>query len=421
MKFLQSIQKFVGHPYFYLFGLVLLAISLPLSKFTTSVSQFLIAGTWLIKPGLYERFKSLKKSKALLVFLSFLFVSVAGLLYTSNYVYALNDLKTKLPLLLLPVVIASSEKIEPQRFKIIGIFYILALLVSSMVSAYLFFTKYPHEIFNLREISIFVPYISLSVQICIGIGLLAYFILFRSNQGISIKIAGYAISIWFTVFLFILQSFTGLIIVFTLAGLFFAKTIRLIPNYWLKTCLSILFIGSFISFSLYTSLEIINNNKIKESSQIPNHVSTSKGNAYTHFPENTQMENGYFVNRYICEKELREAWNLRSNIKFDSSDQAGHRIKYTIIRYLTSLGLRKDAEGLNALSNEDIQMIEAGYANSIFKKKYSIYPKIYVAIKQIENLQTGGTGRGNSVTQRIVAYRSEERRVGKEVRSRLSP
>lgn len=404
MKFLSAIQKFAGHPNIYIFGLVLLAISLPLSKFTTSVSQFIIVGNWLLRPDLKSRLVSLKKNKAILVFLSFLLIYIAGLWHTSNFTYAINDLKTKLPLLLLPLVIGSSQKIEFRKAQIIGVFYILALLVSSGVSAYLFFTRYPQQIYNLRDISIFVPYISLSVQICIGISLLAYFALFQSRYKTILKLVAFVTVLWFASFLFILQSFTGLIIVFTLGLVFFVKAIRLIPGFWLKTSLSILIIGSFVSFAVYTGFEIINNNKVKESVETPKQTTTSKGNRYTHYTENPQMENGYYVHRYICEKELKEAWNLRSDIKYDSTDQAGHKIKYTILRYITSLGLRKDAEGVISVSSVDIQMIQAGYANCIFKKKYSIYPKIYVALKQIENLQEGGSGRGNSVTQRIVAY-----------------
>jgi O-antigen ligase len=72
------------------------------------------------------------------------------------------------------------------------------------------------------------------------------------------------------------------------------------------------------------------------------------------------------------------------------------------MRYLTSKGLRKDAEGVAALNDEDIHCIENGVANVIFKeKKFSLYPRIYQTIWEYYVYSKTGYANEQSLSQRI--------------------
>ncbi len=51
-------------------------------------------------------------------------------------------------------------------------------------------------------------------------------------------------------------------------------------------------------------------------------------------------------------------------------------IKGTLIRYLTSIDLRKDAQGVAALSDWDIHMIEQGVANFNYLKNPGLRVRI---------------------------------------------
>ena len=74
----------------------------------------------------------------------------------------------------------------------------------------------------------------------------------------------------------------------------------------------------------------------------------------------------------------------------------------TLIRYLTSKELRKDAKGVLALSEQDIQSIESGIANVIFQeKKYSLYPRLYQTVWEYYVYSETGYADNQSFSQRI--------------------
>jgi hypothetical protein len=117
------------------------------------------------------------------------------------------------------------------------------------------------------------------------------------------------------------------------------------------------------------------------------------------------VENGHYVMIYLCEKELEEEWNKRSQLDYSGKDKLGQKLKYTLIRYLTSKGLRKDAGGIKQLDENDIKAIENGVANYIFLRKYSLYPRVYQVYWEIDNYRHGSNPSGHSVAQRI-AYKN---------------
>ena len=133
---------------------------------------------------------------------------------------------------------------------------------------------------------------------------------------------------------------------------------------------------------------------------------TVNGNPYWHDTTNLQLENGYYTGLYVCEQEMREAWNGISGFDYDGKDEKGQEIRYTLIRYITSLGLRKDAYGVSQLEKEDINLIEAGFANHIYKKRNRFKVRVYELIWEIDVYRKGGNPSGHSVTQRFEYLRT---------------
>ena len=160
--------------------------------------------------------------------------------------------------------------------------------------------------------------------------------------------------------------------------------------------LSVLNIYSFIND--YMKFDVFEKELLTET--------TPDGNYYWHDFNNLQVENKHWVGLYICNKELKEEWDKRSDFKFDEVDKKGQRIKYTIIRYLTSKGLRKDGESVRSLHQNDIDLIEAGYANWIFKDKNKLYTRLYQVIWEVDLYLRGGNPSGHSVAQRIEYLRA---------------
>src|SRR5690606_33193289 len=88
------------------------------------------------------------------------------------------------------------------------------------------------------------------------------------------------------------------------------------------------------------------------------------GEAYVHMPEERQRENGELVWARIAWAEVHRTWPRRSTIPLDSLDGEGHMIYPTLFRYLASLGLPRDSAGIMALSERDVDRIEAGVPNA---------------------------------------------------------
>jgi hypothetical protein len=134
--------------------------------------------------------------------------------------------------------------------------------------------------------------------------------------------------------------------------------------------------------------------------------STKLGNPYWHDLSNPQVENGSYVWHYVATDELSEAWNNRSSFKFEGKDKAGQEIKYTLIRFLTSKGYRKDAEGVSKLTDREVAMVEEGIASVVYVEKPNIYVRIYKIFWEYNRYQETHNASGHSVMQRLEFWKA---------------
>ena len=79
---------------------------------------------------------------------------------------------------------------------------------------------------------------------------------------------------------------------------------------------------------------------------------------------------------------MEQEWNKISDIDFMAHDKQDQMLRYTLMRYLNSLNLRKDAQGVKELTSHDIVNVENGIANVEYAKKFSIKKRIYKLIWQ---------------------------------------
>jgi hypothetical protein len=108
------------------------------------------------------------------------------------------------------------------------------------------------------------------------------------------------------------------------------------------------------------------------------------------------------VHWYISKNELEKEWNKVSDIKLYEKDATGYKIYYTLIRYMTSRGLTKDSAGVASLTADDIRNVQNGVSNHIYvSRKYSIYPRIYQTIWELDEYFRTGNPNNQSLSQRI--------------------
>ncbi|MCF8372820.1 MAG: O-antigen ligase family protein [Bacteroidales bacterium] len=413
-------QKYLTHFNVYYLGLILLAVSLPLSVFTMSVSQFLLAINWIWEGDFKRKFHIIKERKAVLIFLLIFVVHLLGLIYTSwpdgflgpKY-NALKDLRIKLPMFILPIIIASSAGLTARQLKILLLFFIAAVTVNSFISTGVLLGVGNVPINDIRDISLFISHIRFALLINIAVFSLGYFLFSKNSSLIRIEKFIYSgLLVWLIFFLILLQSLTGLGLLIICSAVFLAVWIFRLKHLPLRLVIFSLLIAIPLVMASYLAITISGFRHF-DKYEIENlDKYTAQGNPYLHNINNLQVENGHWVGLYICEKELKEEWDKVSECKYGGPDKKGQGIKYTIMRYLTSLNLRKDAEGVKKLSLEDVKAIEEGYANHILKNKLSLYGRFYESVWEIDLYLRGGNPSSHSIAQRIEYMKAGFRIIG---------
>lgn len=400
-------RSFIGidlkyHNKFYLFLLICVVVFLPHSRYLTSMTLIGMAAHWIAEGDFKRKFKVLKSNRALLIFISIFLLHLLSLLYSSNLDYGLKDLRIKLPLLSLPLIIGTSAVLSFKEIKLIFSFLFASLFVKTLYGIVLIYGTGSIHDYDLSVLAGAFSHIRYSLMLNIAVFSALFFSLISNvNASKGEKLLFFLLAAWFALFIFILKSLTGIVVFVFLLSIFFifiskfisGKKLRMIFFSAISVFYLIVFLYGFWAINKYCTTDKIDFAKLEKY--------TSKNNPYTHFIDSKSRENGHFENIYICHMELQEEWNKISSIKFHEKDKKNQPISRTLIRYMTSLNLRKDAEGVRKLSQFDIKNIENGLTNHIFVRKMSLYNKLYVAFWEIEHYFNGGSPEGHSITQRI--------------------
>lgn len=403
MSWWQAMIKFFTkyNPYLFLGFLALMFISLPQSRFGLSVAQFGLLGVWLIDGKLLSKFKTLYKNKPALFLISFYLMHVIGLIYTTDFDYAFKDLRVKLPLLFLPIVFATSPQIPMKRVNQLFMVYIGSVLAATLISFGILVTK---TVSDFRELSPFISHIRLSLNVCIALFFTGYLMMESFKTRKNLKIISGVIILWFFIFLVMIESVTGIIISYITASFLILLFVYRMRNVYMKFVLFAVFIIIPVAFAIYlneTSKEYFTVHDKNNPDKL-----TRLGNSYTHDSIFQPIENGMYTWMYVCEGELRESWNQRSSLDYDGKDTKGQDLKYTLIRYLNSKGLRKDAEGMNQLSEVDIHNVELGIANVHYTHKFSLNSRLYKLFWEYQISKMDENPGGHSMLQRIEFWKA---------------
>lgn len=396
------------HEWIYFIGLALMAASLPLSKFTMSVSQFILVGNWLWEGNFRNKSQTLKSNKLIWVLLSVYLLHAIGLLWSSDLQYAFKDLRIKLPLLALPVIIGTSAPLDFKRFRALILLFSAAILVGTAISTYYYLGFSDEQIYEVRHISRFISHIRFSLLIVIAIAMLLWMLLFQSSRlDLTLKILLPPAVIWLCTFLFILDALIGIV---TLGITIFCSIIWYIlsvQNKRLRVGSLILITGVPLLAILYLGLIVKQHYGIGTKEDLSNlERRSAKGTYYYHDPSNTDMENGHYVWIYIANGELQEEWNKRSQLNFDSTDNRGNQVYGTVLRYMTSRGLRKDSIGVSQLSDEEITAIENGISSCRYFDKIGIGYRLEQTLFELDSYFKKGNPSGHSTTQRFEFWKA---------------
>lgn len=371
-------------------------------NFFITFSSILFLFIWILEKDYSNKFELLWHRKTPLFIIAIYAVIFVGAVSNFPHTKAFKDIWDNSPLLIYALVLGSRKQLTRKQFHVLMLLYIISIVLNT-IFCFIYFVFNADNYTDIREVSIFMSYIRLSLFTLMAIAAAGYYLFYNTRVRIQRKeqIFLWIALFWLIFFVIILSSITGFVGLAVLFLLFTISQVQKQKHIVLKLLpVSIIVIGIWIvtdvimkELRYFTNPDVISIEKLD--------TLTLLGNTYSPFNKNGRLENGRWVDVYVCEKEMRENWHLYSSIPIFGNDEKGHVLYYTLKRYMTSKNLRKDASGLKQLSSEDIRNIEAGCTNYRFDKSFNLSHRIYEVIWEFHNYKLGRSPAGHSVTQRI--------------------
>jgi hypothetical protein len=374
---------------------------LPFSTALVSIFGGAMLFAALIEDSWRNKIQRLKENKILLFIPGVFFVYLISLIVFYKTGNSLYDLKKTIFFLIVPMAFIIGKPLTNSQSRQIFYIFILSVFVAIIVAMINWSLNRHNLNFDMRQITL-VSHIRFSFQLILGFWFTL--ILFQKNYRmlpLNVKFLLILLAFSFIGFLFFQQSLTGLFAFCGSVLFYFIFIIGKIQSRYLKILISLI-IGIVLIPILYVTWVVVSFYDIDKIDKDKIDKTTSLGNYYEHDFESKAVENGHYTHLFICHDEMRAEWNRISHIKYDEIRPDGFPMYATIVRYLTSKNLRKDAEGIKALTPDDIQNIENGIPNVIYqKRKYSLYPRIYQTVWEYYMYSITGNPSYQSFSQRI--------------------
>ncbi len=382
-------------------SLVAFVAVLPLSIALVSVVGGVVLLVAIIEDNWKTKWERIKARKLILlvplIFLIYLLSSLLTLKQDNSF----YDVQKVLFYLVFPLAFSMGKNINQCQKRFVFYTFSVSILVAILVAIFRWkFIIAESGNFSVHNISL-ISHIRFSFQLILAIWFWGLFLITNvKSLSLQKRTLIVLLMLAFLGYLMFQQSLTG-IIAFASSILFFLLyQFPKIKLEWRVPVVVVLLLMVFVPI-IYLNKVVDNFYDIEIVDQENIDMMTAHGNPYSHDFSQKLVENGHYVYLYVCKDEMRTEWNKVSEFKYDSIGINGYPVSATLIRYLTSKGLRKDAQGVQALTRADIANIESGMANVIFQKKYSLYPRIYQTIWEYYVYSHTGYSNNQSFSQRI--------------------
>lgn len=384
---------------FFYFALALFVFSLPLSEFMVSLSAVIMLLTALAEDSIAAKIERIKQHKIILFIPAIFLIYLLSALITRNGETVAYDLRKALFFIVIPLSFLLGKNItdkQKQNVLFVFILAVVAAIVYALINWKIFHSS---SDFNIHNASL-ITHIRFSLQMILTIWLLLFLIIKNTDNRKLAALMGAGVVI-ITGFLFLQKSLTGIV---SLAGssvfvlIYMTVKRKGYFRYVLLSLILLIIVGPIvyvgrIAYPFYNPKEFTPEQLAQK---------TTQGNTYSHDIKYKLIENGNYVYLFVCEDEMRQAWNERSELKYDSLDQNGYPVNSTLIRYLASKGLKKDAEAVKTLTDEEIKDVQNGLSNYRLKNNvWSIYPRIYISVWEYYNYTKLGEVNNQSLAQRL--------------------
>ena len=422
-----SIRPYLSQAY--LLGQLMVAVGLTLSPFLMGMSQFWLVLVWFVdasltplkggQGGFKDKFSRFCNNKAAVLLVAFFLMHLVGLLYTADFQYAMKDLRVKLPILVMPFVLSSMPPLDRKRFDFVMLVYVLSVFVATLFS---FSTYLKHDYEDVREISHFISHIRFCLNIVFCMAIIGYYLV-KSRRVVEpvetpvLKCLNRFLQcfllLWFVYQIYIFESLSGYVI---LAAVVVVSAVYAFLRWktgrgW-RIAVGVSVLAVLLVASVVLKRQIKPLLKVESVDFSTLEQKTALGNDYWHDTIYNPVEDGKFVGLYYCKKEMQEAWSERSNLPFEGTTTNGENLEATLARYLTSKDLRKDAQGVMTLTDEDIRNVEQGVANYNNWKHPGLQARLSSTLFEYNLYRRFNNPNGGSLAQRIEFTRASFHIIG---------
>ncbi|MFK7784768.1 MAG: O-antigen ligase family protein [Crocinitomicaceae bacterium] len=395
------LNRFFGnntHTHLHILGMSGIAFALSWSKVMMSISVMFIVLNLIVEGKYSDYWEKFKSNRVFWLVVVLYALNVISLLWSSNIDEALHTIKQQLPFIAIPTVLVAKPISAKKHLDIIFMTFLSAMLITSLYN----FLSYQHIIGNnfynnIRGMSLTSSHIRYGLLISMA----GAITLVCSEENRKRLIPCMLLLGWFAFYTFYSQVLSGVIS--------FAAVISVYAIYhlWMRrktlavfTGIGLLAIGILPVFWLLKPLAV----DPADYDSLP--AVTAQGNPYEHNFDFVDSETKEPVLIYLCEEELEEEWNKRSKIPYMGKTLEGNSLSHTLIRYLASKKLPRDAEGVKALSKKDIGNIEMGRPSVNY---HGLMPRMHALRFQ---LNYADNPNGHSLLQRFEYWKAGLALVG---------
>lgn len=378
------------HDKIHVFCLTALAMAIPFNKIAMSLSMMALLLNLIVEGDYKVYWNRIINNKMFLLIAGLFFLHFVGLLWTEDLNFGLLDIKKKLPLIVIPLIFTVKPITEPKRVRLFLIAFLSAIC---FITVYNFvYYQVNNSANDFRTMSLFSSHIRLAVMVIVAMAISCYF---GWKKIIPISMVA-LIVLWLSYYTFYSQVITGMVC-FLAAFVVITFIVVWKWNRRIAVSISILSAGLLFYFFYWLVSPILLDHSYYKS--MPK--KTLSGNDYMYSFDHISPDNGIAYYTFYNQNELREAWNNRSSLNYDSLDHLGQPVKNTLLRYLNDLKLYKDREGVLMLTNVDIKNIERGKTSrtngTMLTRLYAIKHQIHLdtdpnghsLLERIEFLKTG--------------------------------
>ena len=386
--------KIPAHFYLRATALTILVVGVAISNVLMSIGAIWIISNWLIEADFSNYKKRLFASPEIILILLFLLFCIVSMSWSDDFWYGFKDIKIKLPLLAIPLALATGKPLENKVFYFV-LYVFIGIIVYTSLYNYIWYNYFLDVQTDIRLMSKFISQIRFALLIDLAF-FVSIFLIFEKRLRLVIALP---IMAWLVFYMYKSQVLNGYILFVVLLLVTLIYTILKLKSFKLKLSFFVAIALVFLGIGIFSYSIISEYKKVERPMLSSLEMTTINGSEYYHDTTSLQAENGNFIWQYICEKEAANEWNKRSAMDFHGLDNKGQPMFGTLYRFLTSKNYRKDSVGVWQLTNDEVAQIENGVTSAAMNE--GLKTKIHSFLFEYDMYLEGADPNGFSLLQRM--------------------